>query len=87
MARLAGMDAAAPLVLAGDYNVAPQPIDVWDEVAVHGGSAAVGDRGVAARSAGAEIDREMRKGKARQRARKVGWVTQRRQAVHRSDRQ
>jgi exodeoxyribonuclease III len=27
-----------PLVLGGDLNVAPAPIDVWDEAAVHGGT-------------------------------------------------
>jgi exodeoxyribonuclease-3 len=41
--RLSGWlaDAAAagvPLVVGGDLNVAPTPIDVWDESAVHGGT-------------------------------------------------
>jgi exodeoxyribonuclease-3 len=29
-------DPAAPIVLGGDLNVAPAPVDVWDEAAVHG---------------------------------------------------
>jgi exodeoxyribonuclease-3 len=31
-------DHAQPLVLGGDLNIAPAPIDVWDEEAVHGGT-------------------------------------------------
>jgi len=30
--------AGQPLVLGGDLNIAPAPIDVWDEEAVHGGT-------------------------------------------------
>ncbi len=36
------LDPAAPhagsLVIGGDFNVAPTPVDVWDPVAVHGGT-------------------------------------------------
>jgi exodeoxyribonuclease III len=31
-------DPAAPLVIGGDFNVAPADEDVWDEAAVHGGT-------------------------------------------------
>jgi exodeoxyribonuclease III len=31
-------DPAEPLVIGGDFNVAPAPIDVWDEAAAHGGT-------------------------------------------------
>jgi exodeoxyribonuclease-3 len=31
-------DPSAGLVMGGDLNVAPAPIDVWDEAAVHGGT-------------------------------------------------
>lgn len=31
-------DPSAGLVMGGDLNVAPTPIDVWDEAAVHGGT-------------------------------------------------
>jgi exodeoxyribonuclease-3 len=31
-------DPAAPLVVGGDLNVAPQDMDVWDPVACHGGT-------------------------------------------------
>jgi exodeoxyribonuclease III len=33
-----GADPSAGLVMGGDLNVAPTPIDVWDEAAVHGGT-------------------------------------------------
>ena len=41
--RLAGWlaerpDAAAPLVIGGDFNIAPTDADVWDPGAVHGGT-------------------------------------------------
>ncbi|UJR78194.1 exodeoxyribonuclease III [Sandaracinus amylolyticus] len=31
-------DPSAPLVVAGDYNVAPEDVDVWDPAACHGGT-------------------------------------------------
>ncbi len=31
-------DPGRPVVLGGDLNIAPAPIDVWDEEAVHGGT-------------------------------------------------
>ena len=31
-------DPAAPLVVGGDFNVAPEDVDVWDPVACHGGT-------------------------------------------------
>jgi exodeoxyribonuclease III len=31
-------DPAAPLVLGGDFNVAPEDVDVWDPAACHGGT-------------------------------------------------
>jgi exodeoxyribonuclease-3 len=40
LARLAGWlddtDPSTELAICGDYNVAPEPADVWDEEAVHG---------------------------------------------------
>src|SRR5437867_6146250 len=33
-----GADPAEPLVLGGDFNVAPEDIDVWDPRACHGGT-------------------------------------------------
>ena len=52
-------DAKQPLVLGGDFNVAPTDDDVWDPAACHGGTH-VSD---AERVVWAEIDREARKGK------------------------
>jgi exodeoxyribonuclease-3 len=42
-ARLAGWlataaDPGAPLVVGGDFNVAPEDVDVWDPAACHGGT-------------------------------------------------
>ena len=34
----ASADMAQPLALCGDFNVAPEEIDVWDSVAAHGGT-------------------------------------------------
>ena len=31
-------DAAEPIVLGGDFNVAPEDVDVWDQRACHGGT-------------------------------------------------
>lgn len=35
---LRARDPREPVVLGGDFNVAPTPLDVWDEAAVHGGT-------------------------------------------------
>ena len=34
----AAADPAGPLVLGGDFNVAPEDRDVWDPAACHGGT-------------------------------------------------
>src|SRR6185369_5559248 len=52
-------DPAAPLVLGGDFNVAPADTDVWDPRACHGGTHVSAPE----RAVWAEIDREARKGK------------------------
>src|SRR5207244_3307091 len=54
--RLAGwlneaIDATTPLVMGGDFNVAPEDVDVWDPRACHGGTHV------------SEREREARKGK------------------------
>ncbi|MBI2217305.1 MAG: exodeoxyribonuclease III [Candidatus Rokubacteria bacterium] len=35
---LEACDASQPLVLGGDFNVAPEDVDVWDPAACHGGT-------------------------------------------------